>query len=156
GRQFAESLIGAVQDEKFKDLIKEIFRDWLSVSDEVKGQAEQAGKELGQAIQKGLASVDFVPELDVSAALSKAADLGKRMGAQLTDSFNDALGDFKLSVGFTTPPWLLDLLTKQEGGFVPGKGSGDRVPAPPFHAMLLSVTSHCRSGSRRLRGSSTF
>ena len=129
GRQFAESLIGAVQDEKFKDLIEEIFRDWLSVSDEVKGQAEQAGKELGQAIQKGLASVDFVPELDVSAALSKAADLGKRMGAQLTDSFNDALGDFKLSVGFTTPPWLLDLLMKQEGGFVPGKGSGDRVPA---------------------------
>jgi len=129
GRKFAENLIKAIQDPKLQELVQEIFGDWLSVSDNVESQAEATGIELGETIQEGLASVDLVPKLDVSAALSKAADLGKRMGAQLTDSLNDAFGDLQLSVGFTTPPWLLDLLTKQEGGFVPGKGSGDRVPA---------------------------
>jgi len=122
-KTFVNAITSVIDDPELKAMLEEVFKEWLEPSSEVLGQAEQMGRQMGQAVQEGLESIDLVPSLDVSLSLSEARNLGQRIGSELADSIRDVLGGFEVTLtgGFG--------ILRQLGGFVPGQGSGDRVPA---------------------------
>jgi len=130
-KTFVDSITSVIDDPELKAMLEEIFKNWLEPSSRVLGQAEQMGRQMGQAVQEGLESIDLVPTLNVSMSLSEARDLGQRIGSALADSIQDVLEGFEITLpGIATIPGAGGFgIFRQFGGFVPGKGEGDRVPA---------------------------